>query len=753
MPVCVAVLLAAVGTARATHTTPDTLRHTTVEQRVDDADGTDDGYDELGLTGGEDYTVRDGVYENTPLIATAQAGREGRRESMSYFSQMTDFQLADEESPARVEFADQAAGSAWRPSEAFNPFVVDATVRQINQFVPDSPFPGSSAQMDFSLITGDQADNNQRNEMVWVRDLLEGNGPTNFNSGLSAAGDYADPGGLGASCALFVTQEGSAANAAAEGAAYTGVQDYDDYPVAPNTYFYDPDDVQGDWQTDGFPTYTGLMDRAQTLSITPAGLDVPFYVTNGNHDVLVQGNEDANAAFEDIAMGCFKALGATISSPGGSPGDDGPDPNLLFSPASGAMLVPPDPRRQMLSKPQIKDVFAANDTAEGHGFGFVDPAEEAASNGSASYYAWDPPQTPGFRFISIDTNSEGGQTLEGVASGSSNGNIDDPQFQWLKAELDAAQAANKLIVIFGHHPVRSMTTLIADEQAPPCTGADDGHGHDPNPGCDLDPRISEPLHLGDGASPGRTFADLLADYPNVLAYVPGHTHEHRLTPFPREDGTTWWELNTSATADHPNQSRLIETFDNHDGTLSIFTNVLDHASESTAPAPGSATGFDEDDLASIGRTLQYNDPQNNFSGEGEVDDRNAELLLDDPRDGVPFPPGGNPGGGGDGGGPAGTCRGQQATIAGTDGKDVLSGTPGDDVIVAGGGKDKVKAGKGDDLVCGNGGRDRLGGGGGDDTLRGGGGKDLMKGGGGRDACGGGAGRDVGRSCERGRDAG
>jgi Ca2+-binding RTX toxin-like protein len=366
------------------------------------------------------------------------------------------------------------------------------------------------------------------------------------------------------------------------------------------------------------------------------------------------------------------------------------------------------------------------------------------------------------QFISIDTNSEGGQTAEGVAPGSSNGNIDDPQFQWLKAELDAAQAANKLIVLFGHHPVRSMNTPVIDEQAAPCTGGDDGHGHDPNPGCDLDPRASTPIHLGDEQPPGtgETFVELLDRFPNVIAYVPGHTHEHRLTPFTRSDGSLWWELNTSAVVDHPTQSRLIEVFDNKDGTLSIFTNVIDHASDSTAPAAGNAGAFDENELASIGRTLAYNDPQNNFSGDGAVEDRNAELLLGDPR--------ANQGGGGSG--PKERCKGKQATIVGTGGKDKLEGTQGDDVIVAKGGKDKVKAGKGDDVVCGDGGkdklrgnggkdelrggggRDKLGGGGGRDKLKGGSGRDRMRGGGGKDSCGGGPGRDVGRSCEKGRDA-
>src|SRR3712207_7964766 len=37
-----------------------------------------------------------------------------------------------------------------------------------------------------------------------------------------------------------------------------------------------------------------------------------------------------------------------------SPPPDGPDPNHLLSPADVGMLVPPDPRRQFVSKPQIK---------------------------------------------------------------------------------------------------------------------------------------------------------------------------------------------------------------------------------------------------------------------------------------------------------------------------------------------------------------------------------------------------------------
>jgi uncharacterized repeat protein (TIGR01451 family) len=654
-----ALCLGAAGTAWATHIAADSPEgHTTLQEILTGGDpGT--GYQTLHTQDvSANYIVRD-------PMNLAQAGRENRRRSLAYFSQLTDFQLADEESPARVEFADPGASAAWRPQEAFHPFVIDASIRQINRFVPHSPVPqgnGVGNSMDFALATGDQADNMQRNEIIWTRDLLEGGTPRNFNSGVTDPAFYSSPAFLSKpSCFGFFVNEASASadNAAAEAAGYTGVQDYNDYPAeappGPQPAYYDPNQPMGQWAD--WPLYRGLMDRAQKLAFTPAGLDVPSYWTNGNHDALMQGNEDGNAAFEDIATACFKALGTTVALPPSQPGPDfSPDPNLLLSPTAAGMLVPPDPLRRLVNRPQIKAIVGEHNVDNDHGFDFVPPAENTASNQNASYYAWNPPQTPGFRFINIDTNSEGGQTAEGVASGSANGNIDDPQFQWLKGELDAAQAAGKLIVIFGHHPVRSMTTEIADEQASPCTANDldgDTPPHDVNPGCDLDPRPSEPIHLGSDAQAGdprESFVELLDGYPNVLAYVAGHTHEHKLIPFTRpSDSSVWWEINTAATADWPQQHRLIDVMDNRDGSISIFGTVLDFADKAGPPPgcsgagadprcdqPGEAAAYSDRELGSIGRTFAYNDPQGGPpSGEGTPDDRNVEMILKDPRTNIP----------------------------------------------------------------------------------------------------------------------
>jgi hypothetical protein len=376
---------------------------------------------------------------------------------------------------------------------------------------------------------------------------------------------------------------------------------------------------------------------------------------------------------------------------------------LLNSPGSVA-LVPPDPDRQYVSKQQYKRVFLDGSQPDGHGFAYVDPAELAASNGAAGYYSWSP--VPGFRFIALDTVSEGG-----VIGPSADGNIDDPQFQWLKTQLADATAKGQLIVLFSHHAIPSLTAAVPDEAAPPCSSAD-SHGHDTNPGCDLDPRDSRPIHLGPDLQ------DLLFQYPNAIAWIAGHSHVNSVDPYPNPSGKGgFWSIRVAAEADWPQQGRLIEFFDNGDGTLSIFGTIVDNASAATAPAPGSAASFDPSQLASVGRTLAYNDTQTGARactpdpcGEGQADDRNVELLVGVPP-GASLPDAG------------GRCA---TDLSGTDKRDRLRGTTGGDRIRGRGGNDRlngragddcVKGGPGNDRVTGGKGRDRLGGGPGNDRIR------------------------------------
>ena len=125
----VAVATVALG---ATFARAATLGQTTVDHRI--VPSTSAGFRTLGIGPGQGYVVREDG------LGVAQAGREGRRTSLAYFGQLSDFQLADEESPARVEFVEYGPFSAaWRPSEALNPQIDDAMIRQLNAFSGASP--------------------------------------------------------------------------------------------------------------------------------------------------------------------------------------------------------------------------------------------------------------------------------------------------------------------------------------------------------------------------------------------------------------------------------------------------------------------------------------------------------------------------------------------------------------------------------------------------------------------------------------
>ena len=606
-----ALTMAAAGSAAVS----DTEGQSTLEQRVVPTGA--GSYRFLQLGEGEPYTVRQ-------ELASAAAARAENRTSLVYFGQLSDFQLADEESPARLEIIDPLStplnlpfGAAWRPWEALEPQITDAMVRQMNQFVGASPVAdggGAHAAMDLTINTGDSADSQQLNETEWVRTLLEG-GALNPNSGVDKS-KYSHP-----LCPnLFVP-------GAAEAARYTGIQDYNDYFEGTFPEFYDPNKPAG--PHGAWPKYSGLMDKAQQ-SFTAAGLDVPSYVAFGNHDALVQGNAAANAAFEQVATGCLKPIGP-VPNPENAQAllESLLNPvNLLgtlLSNPQNLVLVPGDPKRRFVSKKQYKDVFRAGSQADGHGFDLIDAAQETASKGAAGYYAWSP--APGMRFVALDTVAEAGTIVTPTGNFTADGNIDDPQFKWLKGQLEAATAADELVVLFSHHAPESLTADAPDELAPLCL-LGDGHGHDINPGCDLDPRSSQPIHLQ------ADMVNLLHQFPNAIAWVAGHSHDNVVNAFPSPGGKGgFWSIRVAAEADWPQQSRLLEVFDNQDGTLSIFGTILDHVGQSKAPAPGTAaSGMDLNDLAAVGRTMSFNDFQSGAPiGEGQADDRNVELLLPDPR--------------------------------------------------------------------------------------------------------------------------
>ena len=108
---------------------------------------------------------------------------------------MTDFQLVDEESPARVEFTGKLGPpftAAYRPQEGTGPQVVDTMVREMR----DAVSPVTQRPLDAVMTTGDNTDNTQCNEARWMIDILDGaayGGGSCVPAGLRPGGRKVEP--------------------------------------------------------------------------------------------------------------------------------------------------------------------------------------------------------------------------------------------------------------------------------------------------------------------------------------------------------------------------------------------------------------------------------------------------------------------------------------------------------------------------------------------------------------------------------
>ena len=329
----------------------------------------------------------------------------------------------------------------------------------------------------------------------------------------------------------------------------------------------------------GFPVVPGLLDAARR-PFAAAGLAMPWFTAFGNHDGLAQGNFPLTLQLNQVATGPLKL----VSPPAGlSPAE------LLAALQSGDLLgllrslaltpsvraVTPDPARRLLSRREVVEAhFATRGTPVGHGFTAANRSQGTA------YYAFDRGRC---RFVVLDTVNPNGYA---------DGSLDATQFAWLEQVL--ADSAGRIVMVFSHHTSGTMTNVLVGT------------------GGDAEPRVTGPAVL-----------ERLLAHPEVVAWVNGHTHRNQVTAHRRPEGGGLWEINTASHIDWPQQSRLIEVADNRDGTLSIFTTMVDHA----GPASGGGTA-DAPRLAGLARELAADDPQNRTdSGRGQVGDRNVELVV------------------------------------------------------------------------------------------------------------------------------
>ncbi len=493
-------------------------------------------------------------------IATPGAARVDQRRALACFVQFTDMHMVDAQSPARFEYTHPLLGAgAFRAHETLAQHTSTALVRKVNALVGG---PSTGRPIDFMVTTGDNTDNHEQVELDWFLTVLNG-GRITANTG--------DP------------------------ARYEGVQN-----SGVRTYWNPESTLLDDYQAKGFPRVPNLLDAAIRPFDSP-GLRIPWYCTFGNHDDSVVGSLPDGIPFIDALytgrgkiMGFAEADAARVARAMTDPAYVADAAALLATDRGLVRTVTPDARRKPFRTAEFVqahlDPRNTGPGPVGHGF------TPDNADGVDVFYTFR--IAPGVTGISLDTT-----TTAGFADGS----IGLHQYLWLEKTLrrnsshyydlfgtrKTQSVTDELFILFSHHTSWTMGNVLPDRRRP------------------LDPRLD-----------GNALVALLQRFPNVVAWVNGHTHENRIVPHGTGD-RAFWEINTAAHVDHPQHARIIELVDNGDGTLSLFTTLV----EGDAPYATDYDDFSPSGLASLAREFAFNDPHARLDAVGAPTDRNTELLV------------------------------------------------------------------------------------------------------------------------------
>lgn len=500
----------------------------------------------------------------TALGVLSDAGRATRRQGLISFVQLSDIHVVDAQSPLRLEWTDRLDDPSPLPSTGLF----------------------TSSYRPQEMLTGHVADS-----MVRAINRI-GSGPVTGKPFALAiqTGDNSDNSQLNeVRWNIGVLNGGPVRFDSGNLGTWEGVADssratYDPAYWHPegNPLGKPVDHPRSEY---GFPVVPGLLDAARR-PFTAEGLTIPWYSVFGNHDGLAQGNFPASTLqLNLIALGALKIISPPLGlDPGQLLQDLTTDPGAVLTGLlsgvtnAGIRAVTPDLGRRLLTRKQIVEQhFLLGGAPFGHGFTSTNRQQGTA------YYSFDQGQ---FRFVVLDTVNPNGYA---------DGSLDKTQFAWLTALL--AQSSDKVVLVFSHHTSDTMgNPLIAT-------------------GGSLETRVT-----------GAKVLDALLATPSVVAWVNGHTHRNKVTPRPRPSGGGLWEITTASHIDWPQQARIIEVADNQDGTLSIFTTMVDH----TGPASAGAGTESAERLAGLARELAANDWHDHDAGLGTPDDRNVELLVANP---------------------------------------------------------------------------------------------------------------------------
>ncbi len=308
------------------------------------------------------------------------------------------------------------------------------------------------------------------------------------------------------------------------------------------------------------------------------GLNMPWYMTIGNHDNMILGNLPSKlmkTIFARLEESCDFEIALQddlIEIIGGG---------LVDEQAShGFANMPPEQDGYYAFTPHATVRCIVLNTVNNNWMEsyvdeyFLDQAEPefAVLVKRVEAYARKPRDLDELRAIYEDFLKWFDNHNEEVIGGYASGGMDQVQFRWLQQEIEANR--DKICLVFSHHGPHSF------------------------------------LQMGDNIS-GDQFKTLLRSYDNVAAHISGHTHNNYIYPEKGSEGG-YWHIATCALIEYPQEWRRITVRDNGDGTGSLICQMLSH---------------DQDEALRLSVIDPFSSPEVHARHYGKDAYRDVELLF------------------------------------------------------------------------------------------------------------------------------
>lgn len=473
-----------------------------------------------------DYTFGDGLPAEPrfelmpPGFADAVPAR---RERLATFFAMSDVHVTDKEAPNQLIHLQQADPVMGAPNTSIYSPVMLYSTQVLDAAIQTVNALHRSTPFDFGISLGDVCNSAQYNELRWYLDVIDGKVITP-SSGAHLGADTID-----------YQRPFQAAGLDRSIPWYQVLGNHDHFLI-------------GSISIDADPTL-GLREAYTAGEVWAVG-DV---LTPIPHLATFPCMVDTTAAIaqRSLYMGVIDG-----STPDGEIAGAGAVTTVGAPPA-----VAPDPRRRPLLRTEwMQEFFDTTTRPAGHGFGLVDPS---MGGGFACYSFFPRAGIPLKVIVLDDTQSEddGSHDIHG------HGFLDATRWAWLQAELAAGQASNHLMIIAAHVPIAVAAIGSELEWWEP---ANDPHATARN---------------------AVTLTGLVATLqatPNLLLWIAGHRHYNAIKAFPPPAGgrpeSGFWQVETSALRDFPQQFRTFEIHLHADYSVSVVTTNVDPAVAEGTPA-------------------------------------------------------------------------------------------------------------------------------------------------------------------------